>query len=163
MTITLRPMLPADAQNLAELFKLSVINLGEEDYSEEQLAAWAERAEMASFDTQLAAQLTLLAMKNGHVAGFASLKGKDTLTMLYVHPNFARQGVATALVEALERLAAARGAATLTVDASETAYPLFLKREYLAMQRNSVPLGDVWIANTTMVKKLTPPASGTLQ
>jgi putative acetyltransferase len=58
------------------------------------------------------------------------------------------------LVDALEKLAGARGAKTLTVDASDTAEPLFTKRGYVAMQRNTVTLNGEWLANTTMQKSL---------
>ena len=52
--------------------------------------------------------------------------------MLYVHPAVAGQGVGAMLVDALEKLAAARGAAKLTVDASDTALAFFQKRGYVA-------------------------------
>ena len=50
--------------------------------------------------------------------------------MLYVDPAFARRGVATALVDALVRLAAARGAKTLTAEVSDTARPLFERQGF---------------------------------
>ncbi len=49
--------------------------------------------------------LTLLAMIDGAIAGFASLKGADEIDMLFVEPEFARQGVGRTLVDALTRLA----------------------------------------------------------
>ena len=76
--------------------------------------------------------------------------------MLYVHPDAARQGVATALCDALEKLAAARGAPRLTVDASDTALPLFQGRGYTAVRRNTVELGGEWFGNTSMQKDLAP-------
>jgi len=45
--------------------------------------------------------------------------------------------VASALCDALERLAAGRGAKILTVDASDNAAEFFAKRGYVAMQRNN--------------------------
>ena len=48
---------------------------------------------------------------DGSPVGFASLEGNDEIDMLYVHPAAAGQGVGTMLVDALEKLAAARGAA----------------------------------------------------
>ena len=78
--------------------------------------------------------------------------------MLFVHPSVAGQGVASMLVDALERLAGARGAKTLTVDASDTAEPFFRKRGYVAKQRNTVTLNGEWLANTTMQKQLAPSA-----
>ena len=58
------------------------------------------------------------------------------------------------LCDALEKLAGARGATKLTVDASDTAEPLFLKRGYVAQQRNSISIDGEWLANTTMQKNL---------
>jgi putative acetyltransferase len=74
--------------------------------------------------------------------------------MLYVHPGVARQGVASMLVDALEKLAGGRGATKLTVDASDTAADFFRKRGYVAQQRNSVTMNGEWLANTTMQKTL---------
>jgi putative acetyltransferase len=62
------------------------------------------------------------------------------------------KGVASTLIDALEKLAGARGATALTVDASDTALEFFMKRGYVATQRNSVPVHDEWLANTTMKK-----------
>ncbi len=45
--------------------------------------------------------------------------------MLFVDPEFARQGVGRTLVDALTRLAEARGAKRLTTEASDVAKPLF--------------------------------------
>jgi len=58
------------------------------------------------------------------------------------------------LCEALEKLAGARGAKLLTVDASDNAQEFFLKRGYVAMQRNTVTVNGEWLANTTMQKTL---------
>jgi len=48
----------------------------------------------------------------------------------------------------------ARGAKSLTVDASDNAQALFAKRGYVAKQRNTVTLNGEWLANTTMQKNL---------
>jgi len=74
--------------------------------------------------------------------------------MLYVHPAAIRQGAATLLTDALEKLAKGRSAAKLTVDASDTARDFFAARSYVAQQRNSVLLNGEWFANTTMQKPL---------
>ena len=58
------------------------------------------------------------------------------------------------LVEALEKLAGARGAKKLSVDASDTAESFFKARGYAPQSRNTVQRGDEWLANTTMEKPL---------
>jgi putative acetyltransferase len=62
--------------------------------------------------------------------------------------------VASALCDAIEKLAAARKLDSLVVDASDTAKPLFDRRGYIAERRNTVCVEDVWLGNTRMKKKL---------
>ena len=148
-------MLAEDAPMLAAIFAASIEELTGDDYSEAQQEAWVQVAgDDVAFGKKLAGQLTLIATIQSSPVGFASLKGADHIDMLYVHPSVAGQGVATMLVDALEKLAGARGAKTLTVDASDTAEPLFRKRGYTPKQRNTVTLNGEWLANTTMQKTL---------
>lgn len=160
-THPLRPFMPADTIGLRELFAQSIEELTQEDYDEDQRIAWASAAADAqAFAQRLAAMVTLVVQIEGEYAGFASLKDNRAIDMLFVHPYHAGEGVGTALCDALERIAAARGASEITVDASETAAPFFEDRGYVATRRNSVPVDDQWLANTTMTKKLTPIGSG---
>lgn len=156
----LRPMLPQDAPVLAAIFCESIDVLTEEDYSENQREAWMAMADdEAAFARHLAGQLTLVATVGDSPVGFASLKDNRHIDMLYVHPHVVRQGVATVLVDALEKLAAARGAKQVAVDASDTARPFFVKRGYRDEQRNTITLAGEWLGNTSMVKDM-PVSSG---
>ncbi len=158
----LRPFLPADTPLLAAIFVASVESLTGDDYSEAQQEAWAAVADdEAAFGKRLASDLTLVATLDGAAVGFASLKGKDHIDLLYVHPAAVGQGVAASLCDALEKLAAARGAKSLTVDASDNAAEFFVKRGYEAQRRNTVSLNGEWLANTTMQKQLGDKTGGT--
>ena len=150
----LRPFLPDDVPVLAAIFAASIEELTGGDYSEAQQDAWMAAADDEAFGRDLAADLTLIATLEGSPVGFASLRGADHIRMLYVHPAVNGQGIATMLVDALEKLAGGRGAKSLTVDASDTAQRFFAKRGYTAQQRNSVTINDEWLANTTMKKTL---------
>lgn len=153
--VGLRPFLPADAVVLTAIFVESIEGLTGEDYSEAQQQAWAAVADDEQrFAALLGEQLTLVATLQSAPVGFASLKGADHLDMLYVHPSASRRGVASALCDALEKLATARGAARLSVDASDTAHDFFRKRGYTDQQRSSVSIGDEWLARTRMHKTL---------
>lgn len=156
----LRPYLASDTPLLAQIFVASIQELTGDDYNEAQQEAWAAAAEdEAAFGKKLASELTLIATMQNSPVGFALLKGADHIEMLYVHPSAAGQGVGAMLVDALEKLAGARGAKSLSVDASDSALDFFKKRGYVAQQRNSVPRHGEWLANTTMQKQLAP-ASG---
>ena len=156
--LSMRPMLPADAPLVAAIFSASIAELTGDDYSEAQQEAWSSAAaDEAAFAKKLTGQLTLLATLAGSPIGFISLSAGDKLDMLYVHPAAAGHGAGAMLADAIEKLAAARGAAKLKVDASDNALEFFKKRGYVAQQRSTVLRGDEWLANTTMEKQLTAP------
>src|SRR5271166_6618416 len=138
----LRPFLPADAPLLVDIFRASIEELTGEDYSEEQRQAWASAADdEASFAARLAGRLTIVATLQGSPVGFASLARNEEIDMLYVHPAVVGRGVGTLLIDALEKLAGARGAARLTTAGSDTARPFFENRAYVPQQRNSILCG----------------------
>jgi putative acetyltransferase len=149
----LRPFLVADAPIAAAIFVAAIQELTGDDYSEAQQEAWAASADdEEKFGQRLAGELTLIAALRGSPVGFASLKNNNHIDMLYVHPSAAGRGVGSALCDALEKLAGARGTKSLTVDASDNASDFFRKRGYVAQQRNSVTINGEWLANTSMQK-----------
>lgn len=151
----LRPFVLGDTMALRELFAQSIEELTQEDYDEDQRAAWALAAEDAEeFAERLEGMTTLVVLIDGEYAGFASLKDNTHLEMLYVHPYHVGQGVGVTLVDAMERIAAGRGAAEITVKASDNAEEFFTRRGYVGTERNSIPIEDVWLSNTTMKKIL---------
>jgi|SRR5579863_64144 len=153
--LAMRPMLPTDVPLLADIFRAAIEELAAEDYSEAQQEAWASSADdMEEFAAKLAGELTLVATFAGAAVGFASLADNTKIDMLYVHPAAAGQGAGALLCDALERLAAARGAKELTVDASDTARGFFERRGFSPRTRNTITVGGEWLANTTMTKPL---------
>lgn len=154
-SFALRPFLIEDTPLLAEIFRASIEELAAEDYNEGQQKAWAAAADDAeAFARRLGDQLTLIATVNGSPVAFASLANNEAVDLLYVHPAVARQGVATMLIDALEKLAAARGAKRLTAEVSDTAQDFFQKHGFIPQQRNTVLRGGEWLSNTTMEKAL---------
>lgn len=157
-TAALRPRLPGDTPGLVALFRASIMELGAEDYSEDQCEAWAAVADDATqFAATLETSLTLVATIGGRMAGFGCLAGPDTIAMLYVDPGHTRLGVATLLLDALSRLATARGAMVLKVEASDTARDFFMVRGFTPMVRNMVPVGGEWLGNTSMERRVVEP------
>jgi len=153
--LAMRPFLPAETPLAAEIFRESIEELTVDEYSEDQRSAWASAADdEEAFGARLAGQLTLLGTLGGAPVGFASLKGTDEIDMLYVHPAATRRGVGTMLLDALEKLAASRGAGRLVAEVSDSAQEFFRHRGYVAQRRNSLPIGGEWLVNTTMEKKL---------
>ena len=159
--LPMRPFMLADTPRWQDLYAQAIEELTQDEYDEDQRLAWMTRAADAeTFAERLGNNLTILVDQGNDILGFASLKGNKEIDMLYVHPHAVGQGVGSALIDALEKLAAARGAQSLTVDASDTAHEFFSRRGYGDVQRNTVPMGEVWLSNTTMSKPLVKTAAG---
>jgi putative acetyltransferase len=159
----LRPYLPQDTPFLAEIFRASVEGLTEDDYTPAQQDAWMSEAEdLEALAERLGKHLTLIATMDGTPIGFISLDAPTEIGLFYVHPDVAGQGAGRMLYDAIEKIAAARGTEHLKVDASDTARDFFAHRGFTAEQRNSLSVGNEWLSNTTMKKKLTVD-KGTLQ
>ena len=157
---SLRPFLPADLPLLSEIRFAAIEELTVDDYDEAQRRAWATAADdEEGFAQSLEKGLTLVALIGGGPVGFISLQEGGLIDQLYVHPAVARTGVASALVEAIEKLAAARGTAMLATDASDTAKPLFEARGYQATHRNTIEIDGEYLGNTRMTKALAPQAA----
>src|SRR5262245_8702172 len=138
-TFALRPFLIEDTPLLAEIFRASIEELTADDYSESQQEAWASAAEdEEELARRFSGQLTLVATLNGSAIGFASLADNETVDLIYVHPAAAGQGAGTMLIDALGKLALARGAKRLTADVSDSAQDFFAKRGFEPKQRNTV-------------------------
>ena len=162
--VSLRPYLPEDLPRLGVITRAAIEELAAEDYDAEQRAVWASSFEdEARFGAKLESYVVLLAVAGDTVAGYVALKDEDLVELLYVAPEFARQGIATFLCRAIELLAAGRKATKLRVQASDTAQPLFETLGYTPKQRNTVSLHGQWLANTTMEKTLQPDAAGRSQ
>ena len=153
--LALRPFLPTDVPLLAEIFRAAIEELAADDYSEAQQQAWASAADdEAAFGKRLAGALTLVATYGGAAVGFAALADNFKIDMLYVHPAASGQGAGAMLLDALEKLAAARGAKQLSVEASDAARGFFEHRGFKAQSRNTASVAGEWLANTTMTKPL---------
>lgn len=152
----LRPFLPQDAPLLADIFRAAVEELTEDDYTPAQQEAWAAEADdLEGFAERLGKHLTLVATMEGSPVGFISLDKPTEIGLFYVHPAVAGRGVGKMLYGAVEKLSASRGTPHLSVEASDTAKEFFERRGFTAEQRNSVSVGNEWLSNTTMKKKLT--------
>ncbi len=122
-----RPYRPADLPGIAAIYKASIHTLAAPYYSPEQLAAWAplEEPDLARWALRIAPLHTFVSELDGIVSGFASYTDEGYLDLLFVHPDYARRGVATRLCARVEAALRAGGAARVFTHASLAARPFF--------------------------------------
>jgi len=157
-TVThLRAFVPTDAEAIARIFYEAVHKLGPAVYSPEQLKAWApaplEPAQIVARATD-GRVLLVAANPDNQALAYGELEPDGHIDHLYCHPSAARQGLATAIYEALERIARERGIATLYVEASELARPLFARHGFRLVQRQDFQRHGVVLHNYRMQKTL---------
>ena len=70
-----------------------------------------------------------VAVVDGRVVGTGSLNGQ-TVSSVYVHPDYQGRGLATQLMDAVENAAIAQSQGTLSVQSSITAKPFYAKRSF---------------------------------
>ena len=124
--LRLRPYAPADAAATLQVFLAAVTTTAAGDYSPEQIAAWAGADDWTedAWHRGLAAG-TIVAEQSGAIAGFSDIDDTGYIDRLFVHPAFARQGVASALFGEVLYVAHALKVAEMWTNASITARPFF--------------------------------------
>jgi putative acetyltransferase len=155
MSYPMRPALPADYENLAILFQASIEELASDAYSDEQRALWGGKAEdQKAWAKHLSGCLVLIAEEDGEPVGFAAMRDNTIIENVHVHPDVAFMGVGRQLLDALERLAMARGAKKLSVAATDNALPFFERLGFVAMRRSTLSIGEEWLPSMVMDKAL---------
>lgn len=137
-----------DLETISKLFYETVHHVNSKDYTKEQLFAWAkDTSRLQERRKDLLKQKTLVAEIDGVIVGFGSIDRSGCLDLLYVHKDFQRRGIATALCNHLEK-----GFITVKTYASITAKPFFEKRGYLLIKCQEVEREGIKLKNFEMKK-----------
>ncbi|OQB20509.1 MAG: putative N-acetyltransferase YafP [Firmicutes bacterium ADurb.Bin182] len=150
----IREYKPGDCTSMAKLFYDTVHTVNAADYTSEQLNAWANGSvDLQAWNRSFLAHNTLIAEINGEIAGFADMDDTGLLDKLYVHKDFQRRGIASALINELERRARKAGLFSFETHASITAKAFFENQGYSVEAENKVIRNGVTLMNYRMVKR----------
>ena len=144
----IREYISSDCEKIAELFYQTVHTVKAKDYAQEQLQVWATgHIDLSSWNKSFLEHNTRVAVKNDIIVGFGDIDKTGYLDRLYVHKDYQRQGVATALCNELES-----GFDKITTHASITAKPFFLHRGYKVVMEQQVVRNGISLTNYVMEK-----------
>lgn len=152
-SILIREYEPADLDALIDVFRAAIMQTASANYSEAQRTAWAQ-VDTAAWSERRLSRPTWLAEVNGSVAGFTDLEPNGHLDMMYVHPRFARFGVATALLDTAEHHARKLGLARIYSEVSLTARPFFERHGFRVVEPERVHRNGQWFDRFRMEKAL---------
>lgn len=142
----------SDCKELAELFYNTVHIVNAKDYTEEQLNVWAAgEADLEKWNISLQEHFSIVAVDNGIIVGFGDIDNTGYLDRLFVHADYQRKGIATAICNQLEQATKVN----ITTHASITAKPFFEKRGYKVVKEQQVERQGVFLTNFIMKKTIT--------
>ena len=138
-----------DCKEIAELFYNTIHTVNAKDYTKEQLTAWATgKVDLEQWDKSLQEHFSLVAVDAGMIVGFGDIDLTGYLDRLYVHKDYQRKGIATAICEALEQAVSGK----IITHASITAKPFFENRGYRVITQQQVKRQNVLLTNFIMEK-----------
>ncbi|WP_299018050.1 GNAT family N-acetyltransferase [uncultured Photobacterium sp.] len=143
----LRGFISDDINDVAKIYHNAASKLGRHYYSPEQITLWADYPQnhFEEFTMLLSQGHTLVAVdeKNQPIA-FGQLHPANHLTLLYVLPEYSRQGLGKQLYIALEAIARNKGESSLSATASKVSKTLFEQQGFELIEeevslRNNIP------------------------
>lgn len=139
----------SDCKELTELFYHTVHTVNAKDYTKRQLDVWATGyADLKKWDESLQKHYSIVAVENKMIVGFGDIDKTGYLDRLYVHADYQRRGIATAICDRLEEAIQKN----IITHASITAKPFFEKRGYKVIKKQNVERQGIFLTNFVMEK-----------
>jgi len=145
----------ADLDEIAQLYRDTIIAVDAKDYTKEQIEAWASTYNnQEGWVRRMEEQDFLVAIIDHKIVGFASIDKFGYFDLLYVHKDCQRQGIATELAAKIEGIAKELELSEITVQSSIIAKPFFERLGYKVTGEKHKLVNNVAFTNTIMAKKL---------
>ena len=144
----LRKYKPTDCKVITELFYNTVHTINLKDYSKEQVNVWATgNVDLEKWNDSFSKHYTVIAEIDDTIVGFGDIDKNGYLDMLYVHKDYQKQGVATAICNELEK---AVNTPKIITHASITAKDFFEKRGDKVLKKQQVEREGIFLINFVM-------------
>ena len=142
-----------DIDQIRLLFFETINHVNTKDYNSSQIEIWsAGYNDIPKWRKKLSEQYFIVAKINTLVVGFASIAPDGCLDYMYVHKNHQREGIATHLLEAIEKFVLENGLLEIWSDVSITAKPFFLRKGFNIIKTYSKEVNGIFFENTIMTK-----------
>jgi len=153
----LRKAIPADHNQIGTLYYNTVTTINKRDYTPEQIRVWAGNPlDTEDWTKQINEQHFFVAEELDKIIGFGSVTDEGYLDYMYVHKDFQGQGVATALLNAIEEVADNLKMNKIWARVSITARPFFASKGFTITKQYSTIYKDVEFPDCIMTKFKSP-------
>lgn len=116
----------ADQEQVAAFIRETILVVNLADYSPEHVRIWSSVITAEMLRERFASIIQFVAEEQGEIVGVADLRTHMTeVDFLYIHKDYIRQGIGSALLKQIEETARQVGLAQLRVTSSVTARSFF--------------------------------------
>jgi putative acetyltransferase len=138
-----------DEEGLWEVFYSSIHQVCSNDYSQEQIQAWASTEIKKEFwSTKMQSIKPFVAVSQDKIIGYADLQDNGLIDHFFVHGDYQSKGVATSLMNTI--LKKGKGRKRLYSEVSHTAKPFYEKHGFHVVREQEVLMRGVALTNNIM-------------
>ncbi|OZM58395.1 hypothetical protein CIB95_02160 [Lottiidibacillus patelloidae] len=145
-----------DTKHIMNLFRETILTVNLGDYSPKQVEVWANsNSNIVDWEMRLKNSVTYIAeVEPKLIVGFGNYNADSEIDLFYVHKDFQRKGIGSALLNQLEIGAKADGIKEIFTEASITAKPFFESRGYEVLKKQTKHFNGADFVNYMMKKTL---------
>jgi putative acetyltransferase len=145
----------SDLESVISVFHRSVREVASRDYSPAQIAVWTqEPTDFNTWSKRLDSGGVFINELDSEMIGFTRVDESGYVDLLYVHPAFQRQGVASELFKQLLDWASNRGIPMLTSEVSITARLFFESVGFRVVRTQEVERQGIQFRNFRMERDI---------
>ena len=144
---------PSHLDEIIQLFKNTVHSICKADYTSQQINAWAGGdIDKDAWQENFAESYTIIAVAKGKIVGFSNITDSGYIHMMYVHQDFQKRGIGTALYNDIESYAHSNYFMTLGTHASITAKDFFVSLGFSVVKKQQVIRSGMTLENIVCKK-----------
>jgi putative acetyltransferase len=137
VNMKIRPALEEDYDAMVCLRDDTIRNVNSNDYSEDVIYNWANKASPQDFRKSAYNCKRWAAIDNNTIIGFCEHSLAGELSRIYVHKDYLRKGVGTRLLEVAETSLVKSGFTEVYIESTITAKDFYEKNGYKIIQKSS--------------------------
>ena len=127
---------PREEAALYTLYRETTHRINGQDYTPEQCERWAPlNRDMTEWALRIQSRNPFVARKDGQIVGFGELEPSGHIDYFYVHYDWQRHGVGTALYRVIEEEARRQHLPELHLESSVTAKPFFIRMGFQIQEK----------------------------
>ncbi|MEP1033243.1 GNAT family N-acetyltransferase [Ekhidna sp.] len=143
-----------DLDQILELFRDTIQHVNSQDYSPEQIEVWQHATDRKVWLNKIKEQSFFVALMSNQIVGFSSVDADGYVDFMYTHRDHQGEGIAKALLEAVEKRTLENKLDRIWASVSITAQPFFKKNGYNHYENEHKMISGVHFKNALMEKML---------